>query len=77
MVIKRQNVNTEQKVRVNRMLNIQVLFVQEQNVSYQIACAPNENSDKPRHPRRLSRLFAVSVKTLWIIGYPHNALQYL
>ena len=41
--------------------------------SYEIVCAPIEDSDQPAHPRSLIRVFAVRLKSLRIIGYPHNA----
>ena len=41
------------------------------SISYKIACAPSEHSD---HPRRLIRVIAVRLKTLWILGYPRSAL---
>ena len=47
------------------------------SISYKIASAPSEDSDKPAHPRMLISLFVVCLKTLWISGYPNSDMQRL
>ena len=46
----------------------------EKSISYKTACASSEDSDQPAHLCRLISvfavsLFAVSLKTLWILDY--------
>ena len=36
-------------------------------------CAPSEDSDQPRHPPSLIRVFAVRMKKPWILSYPMSA----
>ena len=33
-------------------------------------CAPSEDSDQPRHPPSLIRVFAVRMKNAWVLSYP-------
>ena len=40
-------------------------------------CAPSEDSDQPRHPPSLIRVFAVSMKKHWALSYPLSAQQRL
>ena len=47
------------------------------SIFYKIVCVPNEDSDQLAHPRSLIKVFAVSLKTLWIIDYPQNELRRL
>ena len=42
-----------------------------------IICAPSEDSDQPRHPPSLIRVFAVRIKKHWVLSYPLSALQRL
>ena len=42
-----------------------------------MTCAPSENSDQPGHPTSLIRVFAVRMKTHWVLGYPLNAQRRL
>ena len=42
-----------------------------------MACAPSKDSDQPRHPPSLIRVFAVSLKKARILSYPLSALQRL
>ena len=37
--------------------------------TYRLACAPNEDSHEPVHPRNLIRVFIVRMKKLCIRGY--------
>ena len=39
----------------------------------QSVCAPSEDSDQPRHPSRLIRVFAVRMKKDWVLSYPLSA----
>ena len=36
-------------------------------------CAPSEDSDQPGHPPRLIRVFAVRMKSAWVLSYPLSA----
>ena len=36
-------------------------------------CAPSEDSDQPRHPPSLIRVFAVRMKNAWVLSYPMSA----
>ena len=45
------------------------------SISYKIDCAPSEDSDQTARPRSLIRVFAVRMKTLWVLGYPQSALR--
>ena len=47
------------------------------NISYKIACAPNEDKEQPVGFHRLISVFAVRLKTAWIPGYPQIVLQKL
>ena len=47
------------------------------SISYSDACAPSEDSDQSANPRSLIRVFAVRLKMLWTLGYPHCALRRL
>ena len=42
-----------------------------------MACAPSEDSDQPRHPPSLIRVFAVRMKKAWVISYPLSAQRRL
>ena len=42
-----------------------------------IACAPSEDSDQPRHPPSLIRVFAVRMKEAWFLIYPLSAQRRL
>ena len=46
-----------------------------QCVSFQIACAPREDSDQPVRKHRLIRVFTFRLKILWISCYPQSAPQ--
>ena len=48
---------------------------QGHNMSYEVACAPSENSDQPTHPRRLNWVFARRLKTLWIPVYAESPVK--
>ena len=41
------------------------------------ACAPNKDSDQPRHPPSLIRVFAVRMKKAWVLSYPLSAQRSL
>ena len=43
-------------------------------IVYKIVCCP-EKIDQPAHPLKLIRVFAVGLKTLWIIGYPRSSSE--
>ena len=43
----------------------------------QCGCVPSEDSDQPRHPSSLIRVFAVRMKKGWILSYPLNAQRRL
>ena len=47
------------------------------SISYNILCAHNEDSDERAPPHMMIRVYADCLKTLWIIGYPNNALKRL
>ena len=38
-----------------------------------MACAPSEDSDQPRHPPSLIRVFTVCMKKAWFFSYPLSA----
>ena len=40
-------------------------------------CAPSEDSDQPRHPPSLIRVFVVHMKKHWVLIYPLSALRRL
>ena len=40
-------------------------------------CAPSEDSDQPRHPSSLMRVFAVRMKKAWVLSYPLSAQRRL
>ena len=40
-------------------------------------CAPSENSDQPRHPPSLIRVFAIRMKKAWVLSYPLSAQRRL
>ena len=42
-----------------------------------MACAPSEDSDQPRHPPSLIRVFAVRMKKAWVLSYPLNTQRRL
>ena len=42
-----------------------------------VACAPSEDSDQPRHPPSLFRVFAVRMKKYWVLSYPLSAQRRL
>ena len=42
-----------------------------------MACAPREDSDQPRHPPSLTSVFAVGLKKHWVLSYPIGAQQRL
>ena len=35
----------------------------------EMACAPTDDSDQPRHPPSLIRVFAVCMKKAWVLNY--------
>ena len=35
-----------------------------------MACAPSEDSDRPRHPPSLVRVFTVRMQKAWVFSYP-------
>ena len=43
----------------------------------QSECAPSEDSDQPRHPPSLIRVFAVRVQKAWVLRYPWSAQRRL
>ena len=38
-----------------------------------MACVPSEDSDQPRHPPSLIRVFTVRMKKAWVLSYPLSA----
>ena len=41
------------------------------------ACAPSEDSDQPKHPPSLIRVFAVRMKKVWLlVGFVMRRLSY-
>ena len=40
-------------------------------------CVPSEDSDQPGHPPSQIRVFAVRMKTAWVLSYPLSAQQRL
>ena len=42
-----------------------------------MACAPSEDSDQPRHPPSLIRVFAVHMKKPCVLSYPLSAQRRL
>ena len=40
---------------------------------YKMVCAASEDSDQPRHPPSLIRVFAVRMKKAWFLNYPLSA----
>ena len=42
-----------------------------------MACAPSEDSDQPRHPPSLIRVFAVRMKKPWVLSCPMSAQRRL
>ena len=38
-----------------------------------MACTPSEDSDQSGHPPSLIRVFAVRMKTAWVLSYPLSA----
>ena len=45
------------------------------NISYKNACVFNEDLDHPVLSHNLTRVFAVCLKTLWLLRYPRSALR--
>ena len=48
-------------------LNKKICAASRQN--QQSECAPSEDSDQPRHPPSLIRVFAVRMKKAWVLSY--------
>ena len=46
-------------------------------VTNKMACAPSEASDQPGLPPSLIRVFAVRMKTAWVLSYPLSAQRRL
>ena len=40
-------------------------------------CAPSKDSDQPRHPPNLIRVFAIRMKKAWVLSYPMSAQRRL
>ena len=49
-----------------------VSFEPGNSISYKVACAFSEESDKPVDPRILSRTSTVRLKKLWMFGYRYR-----
>ena len=47
------------------------------DITYKMACAPCENSDKTGHPPSMIRVFAVRMKKAWVLSYPLSAQRRL
>ena len=45
-------------------------FEPHRDKTNKMACAPSEDSDQPGHLPSLIRVFAVCMKTAWVLGYP-------
>ena len=52
-------------------------FQQPHDKTNKMTCAPSEDSDQPRHPPSLTRVFAVHMKTAWVLSYPLSAQRRL
>ena len=40
-----------------------------------MTCAPSEDSDQPKHPPSLIRVFAVRMNIPWVLSYPFNTSE--
>ena len=49
---------------------LRILIEPGHSISYNIACAFSEDSNQPVYLHSLIRVFAVRLRTLWILGYP-------
>ena len=48
---------------------ITVIFEPPQDKTNKMVCAPSEDSDQPRHPPSLIRVFTVHMKKPWFLSY--------
>ena len=47
-----------------------LIFEPAHDKTYKMACAPGEDSDQPGHSPSLIRVFALSMKKVWVFSYP-------
>ena len=47
-----------------------LLFEPQHNKTNNMTCVPSKDSDQPRHPPSLIRVFAVRMKKPWVLSYP-------
>ena len=47
-----------------------LIFESPHDKTNKMICAPSEDSDQPRHPPSLIRVFAVHMKKAWVLSYP-------
>ena len=59
----------------NGTLDIHIWAATWQNQQY--GCAPSEDSDQPGQPPSLTRVFAVRMRTAWVLSYPLSAQRRL
>ena len=50
-------------------------FAPPHNKTNKMACAPSEDSDQPRHPPSLIRVFVVRMKKALVLSYPLSASE--
>ena len=55
----------------------QMIFEPAHDKTRKMACAPSEDSDQTGHPPSLIRVFAVRMRTVWVLRYPLSAQQRL
>ena len=76
--------NTEQRKKNNRnyyklkcFACVSTHYVSSHMTKPKSDCAPSEDSDQPRHPPSLIRVFAVRMKKHWVLSYPLSAQRRL
>ena len=60
-----------------QLLSLSTSLFEPRHSNYKMTSEASDDSEKPAHPHSLLRVFAVCLKTLWLLGYPQSALQTL
>ena len=61
----------------SRVINRKSWHEPPHDITNKLACAPSEDSDQPRHPPSLIRVFPVRTKKAWVLSYPLSAQRKL
>ena len=62
---------------VRKGSSLYMLYKPHRDKTNKMVCAPSEDSDQPGHPHSLIRVFAVRLKTAWVLSYPLSAQRRL